>query len=250
MADCAGCGQSSDLVPFGYTNGHLRAKCNACRAAGERARRAKTNPIRHCSVCGGPLHGSALLDVCRRNPECKRVSTSQHNYLKTRRRKSYPPCAGCGGDWLRAGRGEKLCPACRETQFWCYGFRPGTAHVAPLRVRRPRSQGCRACLLLRFALTRAKARGLPFALTTGYVESIWNDTCPYLGIPLVGGVGKLTRTSPTLDRIIPAAGYVEGNVEVISHRANTMKCEASPDELVTFAHVLLRRYTGIRQVAS
>ena len=85
-------------------------------------------------------------------------------------------------------------------------------------------------------------RGLPFALTTDYVESIWNETCPYLGIPLAGGEGKLARTSPTLDRIIPAAGYVEGNVEVISHRANTMKCEATPGELVAFASVLLHRY--------
>lgn len=239
---CSGCEEVKVPDEFGWAKGRLRKKCKACRASDERARNALNRAPRFCSSCGGPLSAQYKLDVCRRTPKCLRISTSRHNFLKTRRSKGYPPCAGCGCDWIRSGGAQRLCPDCRKTQFWCSGFRPDTGHVAPLGACRPRSQGCRACLLLRFALHRSAERRLPFALTGEYVESIWNDTCPYLGIPLRGGVGKLARTSPTLDRIIPALGYVAGNVEVIGHLANTMKSGALPDELVAFARAVLRRH--------
>jgi hypothetical protein len=223
----------------------LRKNCNSCRADDREKRDAeKWGASRFCTVCGGRLSRQYKLAVCRRTPGCLRVSTQQHNFLGSRRSREFPPCAGCGGDWRRASRGEKLCPKCRESRFWCSGFRPGTGHVAPIGVYRPKSQACRACVLLRHAFGRSKERGLPFALTPDYVESIWNDTCPYLGLPLAGGVKTLVRTSPTLDRIIPSTGYVEGNVEVISHLANTMKSGALPGELVTFARAVLHRHAS------
>lgn len=37
--------------------------------------------------------------------------------------------------------------------------------------------------------------------------------------------------SPSIDRIIPALGYVKGNVIVVSQRANTIKNNATPEEL-------------------
>jgi hypothetical protein len=64
----------------------------------------------------------------------------------------------------------------------------------------------------------------------------------------VHGSRKLARTSPTLDRIIPELGYVAGNVEVVSHQANSMKGEASAEQLVTFARVVLARFAD-REVA-
>lgn len=50
----------------------------------------------------------------------------------------------------------------------------------------------------------------------------------------IWGLGAyLGPESPTLDKIIPALGYVPGNVWVISHRANTIKSDASLEELKT-----------------
>lgn len=59
------------------------------------------------------------------------------------------------------------------------------------------------------------------------------ERCPILGINLVRGVGQRTYldSSPSLDRIIPAKGYVRGNIAVISMRANRIKSDATLDEL-------------------
>ena len=91
-----------------------------------------------------------------------------------------------------------------------------------------RVQNC-AARLVGEAKKRASSRGLPFDLVPSDV--VIPERCPVLGIPLVVNSGKCGPDSPTLDRVIPAFGYVKGNVAVISHRANTVKSDASADEL-------------------
>jgi len=55
------------------------------------------------------------------------------------------------------------------------------------------------------------------------------------------GKGRLPN-SPSLDRIDPTKGYIKGNVEVISNLANTMKQNATPEELLAFAREVIKRY--------
>jgi len=66
------------------------------------------------------------------------------------------------------------------------------------------------------------------------------DTCPLLGIPLVfhRGKGSQQGNSPSLDRIDSTKGYIKGNVWVISNRANTLKNDASLQELKTLVENL------------
>jgi hypothetical protein len=53
-----------------------------------------------------------------------------------------------------------------------------------------------------------------------------------LGIPLdFSCVGKSKDSSPTLDRFYPNKGYVKNNIAIMSWRANTLKCDATVDEL-------------------
>jgi hypothetical protein len=58
--------------------------------------------------------------------------------------------------------------------------------------------------------------------------------CPLRGVPLKVGTGQHTDDSPSLDRKDPRKGYLKGNVWVISHKANRMKGNFTPDELRTF----------------
>lgn len=77
--------------------------------------------------------------------------------------------------------------------------------------------------------SRCKEKNIPFNLD--YFDIVLPEFCPILGIKLVLSKGSSTPCSPSLDRIIPIKGYVKGNVHVISNRANSLKNDATPDEL-------------------
>lgn len=76
---------------------------------------------------------------------------------------------------------------------------------------------------------RAKLESIQFDLTHADIKI--PERCPILDIALRIGDGKATGCSPSLDRIIPELGYVKGNVHVISLKANTIKSNATPDEI-------------------
>jgi hypothetical protein len=63
------------------------------------------------------------------------------------------------------------------------------------------------------------------------------DFCPVLGLPLYRNSGGAAQgpNSPSIDRINPALGYVRGNVKVISSKANAIKSNATPEELLRVA---------------
>jgi DNA repair exonuclease SbcCD ATPase subunit len=85
------------------------------------------------------------------------------------------------------------------------------------------------------AYSRAKKNNIPFNLTEDYLKSIYPSDmiCPVLGFEMSVGLDEngSSETSPSLDRIIPEKGYVQGNVVVVSMRANTIKRDATPEEL-------------------
>jgi len=93
------------------------------------------------------------------------------------------------------------------------------------------------------ARRRAKVKGLPFDITE---EDIVIPThCPYTGIELSTHVprGHSRETIMSLDRIVPELGYIKGNIEVISHLANTMKSNATVEQLQSFAKKVLSRWS-------
>ncbi len=92
------------------------------------------------------------------------------------------------------------------------------------------------------AKRRAKVKGLPFSITQD--DIIVPTHCPYLGTELTMNARRGTKRDSvcSLDRIIPELGYVKGNVEVISHLANTMKQAATEEQLLSFAKTILSRY--------
>ena len=77
-----------------------------------------------------------------------------------------------------------------------------------------------------------KQRGIEFSLTQEYLEGIWTGVCPVFGIKIIlGAQGKGSHISAHLDRRDPSKGYVVGNVNWISGRANRIKYDASLEEL-------------------
>ncbi len=85
----------------------------------------------------------------------------------------------------------------------------------------------------------AQAEGIPVGFATvqefaTYCKAIAPTHCPILGIELKRGCEQKVA-NPSVDRIVPEKGYVPGNIQIISNKANMMKNSASLDELMKFA---------------
>lgn len=115
----------------------------------------------------------------------------------------------------------------RERYNSDYNYRKKIRERNNGRVRTPEG---RASRMLSDARVRASKRGIKFNIDLE--DIIVPDVCPYLGISLVTDNGCKRDNSPTLDRIVPELGYVKGNVEVISERANRIKNDANSSELL------------------
>lgn len=88
--------------------------------------------------------------------------------------------------------------------------------------------------------------GIPFRLTRDDV--VVPTHCPILGIELKYGNGPMGPNSATLDRIDPGLGYLPGNVEVISNRANQIQTNASWREVLEVALYMMRRGAAVQKV--
>jgi hypothetical protein len=109
-------------------------------------------------------------------------------------------------------------------------------------ITHPYSERSKQSHLLSAARQRAKNKKLDFNIEK---EDIVIPThCPFLGIPLVNTRPYRTSRSDiaSLDRIDPTKGYTKDNIEVISHLANTMKSNATKEQLILFAKEVLKRY--------
>jgi hypothetical protein len=85
------------------------------------------------------------------------------------------------------------------------------------------------------AKKRAKDDDLPFNIEIDDIGI--PEICPVLGIKLEANTGgqRMNDNSPTLDKFYPAKGYVKGNIQVISWKANRMKSDGTPDEWIKIA---------------
>ena len=118
----------------------------------------------------------------------------------------------CGRSSMRSGQTLRRkdgshshqCDHCTDRRAWKHGMTGTVEHQ-----------------MWSHAKLRAKRDGVPFAIKV--TDILIPERCPILGIRLVRGKGHPLPCSPSLDRIVPALGYVVGNVAVISHRANRLK---------------------------
>lgn len=86
------------------------------------------------------------------------------------------------------------------------------------------------------AAARAEKTGVAFDLDVEYILGILTEECPIFGTPFVFvGNKHVCAESASLDRLVPAKGYVKGNVVVISHLANTIKQNVTAREVAKVA---------------
>ena len=88
--------------------------------------------------------------------------------------------------------------------------------------------------LLNTCRNRSKKNSIPFNLELS--DILIPEICPVLGEPMI----RAGRYAPSIDRINPEAGYVKGNIQIISKLANRMKNDATREELERFAQWVLK----------
>lgn len=96
---------------------------------------------------------------------------------------------------------------------------------------------------MRAAKNRADKHNLMFDIDVDYLKSIFPEDglCPVFG-------GEMTFcntdkwSSASLDRIDIDKGYVKGNVQWISMKANTLKGNAHPYDLLRLANFLVKQF--------
>lgn len=78
----------------------------------------------------------------------------------------------------------------------------------------------------------AKKRQIEFDLTLTDINQLsFPLTCPILGIRLKYHKGSVQDDSYSIDRIDNTLGYVSGNLQVISYKANRAKNNLTEEEL-------------------
>ena len=230
---CPRCGEVKPLTRF-----HARkdsadganSQCKTCVSAyGKVYRQVKKDSLPPAIVL--EQKGAAQEKQC---PRCKEIK---------------PLMAGFGVNKGKAGGFSSHCRTCRskagkkyyqgnreriDAQHKAYAVRNVVKVKAWKRewAKTPRIQ---VLNMLNQARHRAKRKGLPFNITLGDIRL--PVFCPVLGITLDYGHkgGHLLPSSPSLDRRIPELGYVRGNVEVISMKANSIKGYATPEEIARVA---------------
>lgn len=90
----------------------------------------------------------------------------------------------------------------------------------------------------KLAKDRATKYGYEFNLEES--DIVIPEVCPILEVPIVLGEKDNYEYTPSLDRIDNSKGYVKGNVQVISKKANSMKNSATKEELIKFCKNVLR----------
>ena len=119
----------------------------------------------------------------------------------------------------------------REDGFLFQGYTNQTEiWLSPKSYNRDRINSC-----MHKAKVRAEEASFPYDLTIEYLIEIFpgDMKCPVFGIQMFWGKEGGIETSPSLDRIVPALGYVKGNVIWISRYANRLKSDHTLDTLRT-----------------
>jgi len=83
---------------------------------------------------------------------------------------------------------------------------------------------------------RSNKKNIPCSVVWQDLVAIHSVFCPIFGVELVyWNKSKKCGDSASIDRIVPELGYVPGNIVVISDRANSIKNNASAEELYRIA---------------
>jgi len=100
-------------------------------------------------------------------------------------------------------------------------------------------------VLVTKAIHRAKQQGLPCDLTKEWAAAKWTGKCEITGVPFRFERGQKRRFwAPSIDRIIPEAGYTQDNCRFVLWAVNCLKGVGSDAEMYEVARLITESTNG------
>jgi len=95
--------------------------------------------------------------------------------------------------------------------------------------------------LLKSAYERSIKKKVPFALTPEWAEERWTGHCEITGIPFGIGLRESgpKTFSPSIDRIVPALGYVPTNCRFVIWAVNAFKYDGTDEDMISIARAII-----------
>ena len=173
-----------------------------------------------------------------------------YNKVNVKRHQETRKCLNCGKEWsiwvkkdAISNRKNLFCPECyKKLSSWQRKkIRMDNDPTYREKVLDEKREDHKKHII-HYLWFRAKQRAEKYNLDFNIEESDIHipDVCPLLEKPIVLGSKDNYEYTPSLDRIDNSKGYVKGNIQVISKKANSMKNSASFEELKTFCKNILR----------
>jgi hypothetical protein len=95
---------------------------------------------------------------------------------------------------------------------------------------------------LRSTRARCKVKGIECSVSAEQIVQLFTEQeglCALTGRQMVYGSRGQQRDSLSIDRIVPALGYVAGNVRLVTYQANMARGALDDDELIAFCEAVL-----------
>jgi len=185
--------------------------------------------MRTCTVCEKPKPLDEFPGKAQRCLECRKEANRQKQQRYRERLAAMPNrvCPHCEQDLPASAftGGNTLCRACHRD------YQNAWRCSSPQRKLKQ---------LRNAARNNARKQGVPFDLPVTHLEALWEQQegkCLYTGTELTWASDR-ADTAISLDRRVPAEGYVEGNVVLACWAFNRMKQNFTFEELAGYC----RRY--------
>lgn len=203
-----------------------------------------------CEVCSAPFQKKkSHQKFC--SPKCYQVGWVHRNRAlynkrareggKRRRAEARKPrsCSGCTLIFQPVHQLQVFCtPACQASFYtrtnrdsvniWRNKWVSKTRQEAPWNI------------LLQPVKSRARQQNLPYDLTKEWLEKRWKGVCELSGLPFAMEIGNgVSPYSPSIDKIVPAFGYVQNNCRVVLWAINTFKGKWDDDTMFKIARAMV-----------
>lgn len=221
---CKSCGKELPLEDFPKNKGCKDGHTNFCKICTREKRRTRLG----ISIEVLQTEGMNICPVCKR--ELPIIEFAEDAKSKTGRKWL---CKACYSEHSAINQG-------RDKNY----FRKLRLKVSPeykaeiVEQKRKSRENNYEVEILRKCRYRAEQRGLDFNLELE--DIVIPKYCPILEVPFQFGSKDDYSYSPSIDRIDNSKGYIKGNIQIISMKANTMKNSATPEELYNFCKNILR----------